>query len=472
MIRTLAPLSLACVLLAGCAIGPNYKRPNAHAPAAFRGVQGAAEQASFADLPWFDAFHDEILRQLIATTLANNYDLRIAITRVEQARAASIAARSPLFPQFGYGFDADRGQNTSFGTPFPGLKTGNTFLGAVNAAWEVDLWGRIRRLDEAGRAQLLASNEARRGVVVTLVSGVAQAYYELLELDLQLEIARKTTESFSGSLKLFQQRLEGGVSSKLDTSRARASLASTAAAIPQLQRLIILKEDEICILLGQNPGPINRSKTLLQQSTPPQIPLGLPSTLLERRPDVRQAEDQLRAANADIGVALADFFPRIGLTALYGGASTDLGQIARSSSKAWSVGADVSGPIFQGGRIYAEYLQAKAFREQAKLQYQQTALNAFREVADALAARQKLEEVRVQQALAVTSYEEAVSISQERYTAGKANYYEVLEAQQELFTAQNSLAQTQRDQLLAVVQLYRALGGGWNTNEPATASPR
>ena len=203
---------------------------------------------------------------------------------------------------------------------------------------------------------------------------------------------------------------------------------------------------------------------------PQEIPVGLPSTLLERRPDVRQAEDQLRAANADVGVALADFFPRIGLTALYGGASTDLGQIAATSFKAWSVGVNVTGPIFQSGRIYAEYEQAKAVWEAAKLHYQQTALNAFREVADALAARQKLEEVRAQQALAVAAYEEAVTISQERYTTGKANYYEVLEAQQQLFAAQNSLAQTQRDQLVAIVQLYRTLGGGWKTQEPATGN--
>jgi len=463
MIRSASYLPLATLLLAGCAVGPNYSRPDAHAPPVFRGAAGAAQQASFADLPWFDAFHDEVLQQLVKTALAKNYDLRVAVTRVEQARAAAIEARSPLFPQIGYGFDADRGQSTSFGVPFPGLKTGNTFFGALNAAWEVDLWGRIRRLDEAAQADLLSSNDARRGVIVTLVGDVTQAYYELLELDLQLDIARRTTDSFAGSLKLFQQRLDGGVGSKLDTSRARASLASAAATIPQLQQLIILKEDQICILLGQNPGPITRDKTLLQQVMPPEIPVGLPSTLLERRPDVRQAEDEVRAANARIGVAVADFFPKIGLTALYGGASTDLGQIARNSNKAWSVGADVSGPIFQGGLLYGQYLQAKASWEQAKLQYQQTALEAFREVADALAARQKLEEVRAQQATAVAAYEEAVSVSLERYTTGKANYYEVLEAQQDLFAAENSLAQTQRDQLIAVVQLYRTLGGGWQT---------
>jgi len=470
MIRTLSLFSLAGILLAGCAVGPNYSRPDVHAAPAFRGVEGAAEQASFADVPWFDVFHDDVLRQLVTTALANNYDLRIAITRVEQARALSMAARSPLFPQIGYGFDADRGQNTSFGNPFPGLKTGNSFLGGINAAWEIDFWGRIRRLDEAGRAQLLASQDARRGVIVSLVSSVAQAYYELLELDLQLDIARQTTDSFAGSLQLFQQRLEGGVASRLDTSRARASLASTAATIPQLQQLIILKENEICILLGRNPGEIARKRTLLQQIMPPEIPVGLPSSLLERRPDVRQAEDHLRVANANVGVAIADFFPRIGLTALYGGASTDLGRIATTTSRAWSVGADVTGPIFQGGRLYAEYLQAKASWEEARLQYEQTILVAFREVADGLAARQKLEDVRTQQALAVGAYEEAVTISRERYTAGKASYYEVLEAQQQLFAAQNSLAQTQRDQLLAVVQLYRTLGGGWKTQEPATAS--
>jgi len=333
----------------------------------------------------------------------------------------------------------------------------------------VDLWGRVRRLNEAALAQYLASVEAQRGVTLSLVGHVAQAYFELLGLDRLLDIAQRSSDSFADSLKIFNQRLAGGVASRLETSRAEAALASTAANVPELQREIELKENEINVLLGRNPGPIPRTAALLQQALPPAIPAGLPSALLERRPDLREAEQVLRAANAQIGVAVGDFLPRIGLTALYGGVSAELSHLTRNSARTWSLGASLDGPLFQGGRVFGAYRQARAIRQEAALRYQQVALTAFREVADALVTRNRLEAIRAEQERAVRAYEEAVKVSLERYQAGRASYYEVLEAQQQLFPAENALAQTRRDQLIAVVQLYQALGGGWQHPPAAEA---
>ncbi|MCX5684999.1 MAG: efflux transporter outer membrane subunit, partial [Planctomycetota bacterium] len=320
-------LCLCAAAVAGCTVGPNYQRPEAGAPDEFRGEAAAAPPASLGELPWWEVFRDDTLEGLLRAALANNYDLRVAVTRIDQARAVSMQARSQFFPQLAYDIEADRGRNTFFGRPVPsaggavGPKTFNSFLGALDASWEVDLWGRIRRLNESAQAQLLATEEARRGVTITLVADVAQAYYELLELDRELEIARQTTDSFAKSLQLFQDRYKGGVTSRLETSRAEASLASTAASVPNLQRLILIKENQLSILLGRPPGSIPRPTTLLAQALPPEVPAGLPSALLERRPDVRQAEQLMRSANAQVGVAVANFFPQINLTGLLGGAS-------------------------------------------------------------------------------------------------------------------------------------------------------
>ena len=281
-------------------------------------------------------------------------------------------------------------------------------------------------------------------------------------MDEQLKIALRATNSYGESLGVFSHRLGAGAASELETSRAESALATAAAAVPDIERQIALKENQISVLLGRNPGPIARSNTLLQQVMPPEVPVGLPSELLERRPDILQAEQLARSANAQIGVAVGDFLPKVGLTALYGGVSTDLSTITSPGANLWSVAANVSGPVFQGGRLHGQYRQSKAAWEAAKLQYQETALNAFREVADALVTRQKLEQIGTQQARAVAAGKQAVEVSARRYLAGKANYYEVLEAQQQLLPAENALAQTQFSQLLVVVQLYEALGGGWS----------
>jgi multidrug efflux system outer membrane protein len=452
----------ATVALYACALGPNYKRPQISAPPAFRGEAGAAEQASFADLPWWQVFNDPALAALIKDALGNNYDLLVATQRIEQARAVGVQVRSEFFPQFGYEGDTGRGKN-AIGNRVASTagKTVNAFAGLLNASWEIDLWGRIRRADEAARGQILANEEARRGVMLSLVSDIAQAYFELLELDLQREIALRTTESFRDSLEIFRRRLEGGVASRLETARASASLAQTAAEVPNLERLIVLKENQINLLAGRPPAPVTRGAALTAQRLPPEIPAGIPSDLLERRPDIRQAEQQIVSANARIGVAIADFFPRLDLTGLFGFASPELSAITAGRNRVWSAAASLAGPLFQGGRLVGQYQQFKSEWEEARIRYEQTALNAFHEVSNALVSRQKLTEVRAQQARAVADLQESVSVSTQRYIAGLSSYFEVLEAQQQLFPAENALAQTELEQLVVIVQLYRALGGGW-----------
>ncbi|HEX2385892.1 MAG TPA: efflux transporter outer membrane subunit [Candidatus Binatia bacterium] len=465
---------ITLLALSSCALGPNYKRPAVAAPAVFRGQEGAAEQASIADLPWWEVFNDPALASLIKDALANNYDLLVAMQRIEQARAVGVQVRSEFFPQLGYEGDTSHGKN-AIGDRVASTagKTVNAFAGLLNASWEIDLWGRIRRADEAARAQILANEEARRGVMLSLVSDVAQAYFELLELDLQLEIARRTTESFRDSLDIFRRRLEGGVASRLETARASASLALSAATVPNLERLIVFKENQINLLLGRTPAPVTRGAALTAQRLPPEVPAGIPSDLLERRPDIRQSEQQIVAANARIGVAIADFFPRLDLTGLFGFASPELSAITAGRNRVWSAAASLAGPLFQGGRLVGQYQQFKSEWEEARIRYEQTALNAFHEVSNALVSRQKLTEVRAQQARAVADLQESVSVSTQRYLAGFSSYFEVLEAQQQLFPAENALAQTQLDQLVVIVQLYRALGGGWKLADAEwTAAPQ
>jgi outer membrane protein, multidrug efflux system len=457
---------VAALTLAGCAVGPNYQRTPVNAPVGFRDATNQVSTNSFADLPWWGVFKDPVLQDLIRVALTNNYDLRVTLTRVDQARALQAQARSQLLPQAGYVGDASRGRNMSFNLPTPnGGQTMNGFLGGFEALWEIDLWGRVRRMNEAARANFMASQEGRRTVMLSLVSGVAGAYFDLLQLDEQLAIARRTRDSYERTYKLFDVQHTYGLASGLELSRANLSLRSVAANIPELQRHIALKENEINVLLGRNPGPVARTSTLLAQEMPVEIPVGLPSTLLERRPDLREAEQQVRAANAQIGVALGDFFPRIGLTAFYGGASTELHNLLSTSGSAWSVAAGAAGPLFTGGRLTGRYRQTKAAWEEARLHYQETALSAFREVSDALISHRRFEEARVEQAEAVKAGREAVALATVRYKEGKASYYEVLEAQQQLFPAENALSRIEADRRLAVVQLYKALGGGWSLKD-------
>jgi len=464
---------LVCVTalsVAGCAVGPNYQRPAINAPAEFRGAAGGVAGDTATDLPWWGVFKDPLLQDLVRTALTNNYDLQITLSRMDQAGALQAQARSQFLPQAGYVAEANRGRNEFLGVPTPnGGQTMNSVLGGINAFWEVDLWGRIRRMNEAARANFMATREGRRAVMISVVSGVGKAYFELLELDDQLAIAKRTQDSYKHTCKLFDDQHAGGLASKLEVSRAKLALASVSANIPEIERQTALKEDEINALLGRNPGPVARSATLLSQELPPPIPAGLPSNLLERRPDVRAAEQQVRAANAGIGVAVGDFFPRIGLTTFYGGTSTELHSLVSSRANLWSAAASAAGPVFTGGRLTGRYREAKAACEEAKLRYQGTALNAFREVSDALISRRRFEEERAEQTEAVSAGRDAVAVATDRYQEGKARYYEVLEAQQQLFPAENALSHIQAGRWLAVVRLYAALGGGWEAMEKASA---
>jgi multidrug efflux system outer membrane protein len=460
-------------VFSGCTVGPNFKRPAVAVPSDFRGEGGAAQQASFADLPWWEVFKDERLKQLIQTALANNYDLRVAVTRVEQARQLALQARAQYFPFLTYSAGSGYGKNEFVGTVSGnGGKEQGSFLSLLSVAWEADVWGRLRRMNEAARAQYLGTEEARRGVMLTLVSDVAQAYLVLLDLELQLEIAKRTTDSFTQTLKLFTQRLEGGVSSALDTSRAEAALATAAATVPELERQIAIQENLINILLGANPGPLPHTAKLLDEIVPPQIPSGLPSQLLERRPDILSAEQQLRFANAQVGVATANFFPQFGLTSFFGRGSSPLDMLSSGRATVWSIAGNVAGPIYEGGLLRAQKRQAVSFWEQSKLQYQQTAQLAFQDVSNALISREKYEGVRAEQARAVHAYQESVRLSLLRYVAGKASYFEVLEAQIQLYPAENALAITELNRRTVIVQLYKALGGGWNLSDPQWMGPQ
>ena len=471
-------VSAFALLLAGCPVGPNFVKPAPEMPAEYRSDLGPAEAASFADQAWFAVFHDAKLRELIETAIANNYDLRTAAARVEQAKHLVGVTRSEIFPQASYQGGAQRGKSFA-GPPFElngqtvgGVnRTFNTFLGAFSLAWEIDVWGRIRRATEASEASLWATEDVRRGVVLSLVSGVAASYFALQELDLELEIARNTTASFDDTVQLFTRRYEGGVDSKLSVERAKAARAEAAATIPAIEQQIVQQENAISVLLGRPPGPIPREPLLTRTALPPQTPPGLPSQLLQRRPDILQAERLIQAANAQVGVTVANFFPQIGLTTLYGGQSSDLDNIVKTPGAIWAIAGSVLGPIFQGGRLTESYRAAVAEWEGTKSVYEQTVLSALGEVSNALIAQQKLEEVKAQQEQQVAALRESVRLALLRYNGGLSSYFEVLEAQQQLFPAELSLAATDRDRLLAVVDLYRALGGGWAANDQPVEEP-
>lgn len=439
---------------------PNYKRPAVDSPSAFRD-DATPTNSSFADLNWWQVYRDDTLQALVREAFTNNYDLRIAVTRVEQARAAAMQARAQFVPNAEYNGAVSRGRNDLFGSAYPNnAQTASSAVATLNTFWEVDLWGRVRRLNESARAQFLASEEARRGVRLSLLSDVASDYFRLLELDQEMEIVQRTTNSFGESLKIFTRRLEGGTATDLEASRAEAALADAASATPSVLEQISQTENELCVLLGRNPGPISRTE-LAAAALPPEVPAGLPSALLERRPDVRQTEQLLRSANAQVGESVAEFFPKIGLTALLGKISPELSAFTLGGANAWGVAAEGTGPLFEGGRLVGQYRQSKAAREEARLHYQQTVLTAFREVSDALVARERLAEIRQEQAREVETLNRAVRVSTERYLAGKASYYEVLEAQQQLFPAELGLARTRLNERLALAALYKALGGGW-----------
>src|SRR5213594_2845998 len=458
---------VAAALLGGCAIGPNYKRPSVAEPPTFRG-QATAEAASLADAPWWEVFQDPSLKALIQEALRNNYDVRIAAARVQEARANLSVARSDLYPSFDYSGGVSRskvgpGVQGRPGGPVPNAT--NFYSATMSASWELDIWGRIRRSNEAARATLLATEDARRGVWLTLVSDLAQAYFELLALDVRLDIARNSTEAYQRTYNVFQDRFRFGTASRLETARAEGALGEAQATIPLLESDIVAKENQIGILLGKSPAPVPRGTPMYAQAVVPTVPAVLPSTLLERRPDLRQAEQQLVSANARIGVAKAEFFPKLSLTALFGTASPEVSALTGGSATIWAVAGMFSGPLFNAGRTLGTYRASIAQWEQARLQYEQAVLQALREVSDALTALSKLNEAETGQDMAVKALEEAVGHATALYQQGLANYFEVLEAQQQLYPAQNALALIRRNRLLAYVQLYKALGGGWSLTE-------
>lgn len=448
-------------MLCGCALGPNYKRPPTHAPESFR-FATARTTNSLADLPWRDVFADPYLQKLISTALTNNYDIRQAVARVEESRYAAMAARSPLFPQVNYGGDLGRGKNALFNTPFNlNGGTASSALAAVNATWEIDFWGRIRRMSQAAQAQYLATDEARRGVTITLISDVATDYYQLLNLDQVLQIYRQATNDYTATFRVFNSRFTNGVASKLELDRVDADLAGSEAAIPQTKIQIATTENQIDILLGRNPGPIQRDSLTNQPRPELEIPVGLPSDLVRRRPDVLEAEQSLIAANATVGANLANFFPRIGLTSFYGRASPALSTFTAGTANLWNIGVTVTGPLFEGGQLYAQYKGSKASFVEAGAAYQQSVITAFQEVSDALITRQELADVNLYQAQQVTALSSSVKLATQRYVQGISSYYEVLEAQQQLYPAQIQEVQALSGEWYAIIELYAALGGGW-----------
>lgn len=458
--RRAAALAVLAGLAPACMVGPGYKRPSVPVPERYLGDadDAAAEAGTLADLAWWDVFDDPLLAALVREALQNGFDARLAAARVEEARALYGGARGNLLPAAGYRVDAERQRADQ--TTNPSGEAATKWTAELVFSWEIDLWGRLRRQTEAARAQYLASEDARRGVLLSLVSDVASAYFELRELDEELAVARRTTTAFEETHDLFRRRLEGGAASALETARAEALLGTVSAQIPEIERAIVAKETELNFLLGRNPQPILRDGPIAP--LPPPVPAGLPSALLERRPDVREAEQLLVAANAGVGIAKADFFPRLSLTGAFGNASRELGDVF-AQGRSWSLGAGLLGPLFSAGRIKGNYRASQARYEQARVRYEATVAASFGDVTRALADRAKLAEAEAQRDRAVRAYREAVRLANVRYASGLSAYFEVLDAQQQLFPAELALAQTRRNQKLAVVGLYRALGGGWQT---------
>jgi len=449
-------------LVAGCRVGPNYHRPVVKSPTAFRDLsenaQVQAQAASYADLPWWQVFQDPQLEELIRTALKQNYDLQLATERINSARAQVIVTRSNLFPQVQGNGNFAGGKESNFQTKF------NFLTLTADAAFQLDFFGRLRRATEASRAQLLATEDAKQTVILTLVSDVASAYFALLQLDLQLQITRNTVAAQEASVKLTNLRIEHGVATKLDVLQAQQVLDSANAQIPDLERQIAQEENAISILLGNYPQAVPRGRSLVEQSLPPEVPPGLPSSLIERRPDIREAEQILVAANAEVGVAKAQFFPQISLTGSGGGAfgrSSAFSGLMSSQIGTWSYGAQVGQPIFTGGALRGNLRLAKSQHQQALISYQQAIQRAFGDVSDAIIAYQKFHQLRVRREDSVVDLQESVRLSNMRYKGGTTTYLEVLDGQRSLFSAELTLAQARGTEYQSLVQLYRALGGGW-----------
>lgn len=466
---------IALLILAGCTLGPDYQRPDPGLPPGFRGGEaapaaGQAQAATFGDLAWFQVFKDEVLQGLIREALANNYDLRIATERVMQAREQVLVSRSYLYPTLGVGagYENLRASEKGLNAPPAGTELNRdqkTIYGDLS--WELDFFGRIRRSTEAARAEFLSSQENRAQVLRTLVTSLTQAYLELLELDLELEIARRTAKSRDESLSLARSRWEFGYDNLVSVRMAESLLYSVTKALPQLHQLIAQKEHQICILLGRNPGPIERGRPLPAQRFVASVPAGLPASLLVRRPDIRSAEQQLVAANARIGEAKALLLPQITLTAQGGFQSRQLSSLLSGSAGFWDILAGLTMPIFNAGRLEANVRAVESAQREAALAYQSTVRTALQEVSDALNAVNDTQGYRREQELETVALLEQVKLSRLRYYGGVTSYLEVLDSERQSYQAEIDLARARRDEMLAVVALYRSLGGGWTEGDLA-----
>ncbi len=469
--RRIVTVALLPLLLAGCTMGPKYKRPVVQAPATFY-TEEQARQISTADLAWWDLFKDPVLQSLIREALEKNYDLQLAVAQVEQQRALLGVTRSQFYPQIGYDGNISGQQSV--------MVPNHTYYSySFTSFWEIDLFGRIRKMTEAQKAVYFSSEEARRDVRLLIMAQVAQGYFGLRALDAQLEIAKRTVKSFQDTLDIFQHRLEGGAASALETSRAQAALSNVAAVIPDLERQIVAQGNALDLLLGRNPGPIARGAALIDQYDPPDVPAGLPASLLERRPDLREAEQNLIAANANIGVAKANFFPTISLSGLFGGISPQLSELT-GAGKAWSIAGDLAGPIFTGGRLKNQYYAAIAQRDQARISFEKAVTQAFGEVSTSLSAHDQLARAYREQVTSVEAYRESVRLSTIRYDSGLSSYLDIIDAQIQMYPAESATVNYDLGRKLALVDLYRSLGGGWNLTDaqwtsmgaaPAAATP-
>lgn len=456
-------VALLCLALTGCTVGPHYKRPTIDVPTAHRGVEDNVDKtqtASLADTKWWDLFQDQQLQQLIRTALAQNYDVRIAATRVLEAQAQLGITRANQFPTVSAGASALTQRNAA-SSVLPIATNGSAEQANLSAAWELDFWGKFRKSTEAARANLLASEWARQQVISTLVSDVATAYFQLRELDLELEISQQALVSRRDSLKLTQLLADHGATSMLDVRQAEQLVYIAAEQVPDLQRRITQQENLLSTLLGNNPGAITRGLKLTEEPHAPQVPAGLPSALLDRRPDIRQVEEQLVAFNAQIGVAKAAYFPQITLTGDGGYSSPALTSLFAGPAGFFALGGSLAQPIFAGGRIRSGVKLSEAQKDEAVLVYRQTIQRAFQDVSDSLVAYSKDQEFRHQQELLTVAAQDAAHLSDIRYKGGAASYLEVLTNQTNYFTAELNLAQAQVNELNALVQLYRSLGGGW-----------
>jgi multidrug efflux system outer membrane protein len=452
---------LAAIAATGCMVGPNYHAPAVDVPANFRSPDNStlASYPSIATEQWAKAFPDTTLQTLICTALDRNTDVRLAALRIVEAQAQLGITRSDQFPTVSAGVDV-LGERPSAALGFPSRNI-VAFEAQGSVAWELDFWGKYRRATEAARAQLVASEWGRRAVTTTLVSQVANAYFGLRALDLELEISKQTLTTRQESLRLTQVRERGGVTSLVDVRQAEQLVYTATAEIATLEREIAQQENFISVLLGRNPGPIDRGLALVDEPRPADVPAGLPSTLLAERPDIQQSEQQLVAANAQIGIARANYFPAIPLTGSGGFESTALAALFTGTNAIWTAAVGATAPVFTAGRTRSQVELARARYDEAVLSYQQTVRQAFREVSDALIGYAKLRESRAQQALLVASAQDARRLADIRYQGGATSYLEVLDADTRLFDAQLGLAQAQLGELSGFVEIYRALGGGW-----------